>query len=919
MRIRRLLILIALLLVPGVVFGQAVPQVVRFSGTVDLSDATVVLTFALYRDQAGGDPLWSETHTAPVDASGRYAVVLGSVTGFAADVFARGDARWLGVRVAGQEERPRVLLVSVPYALKAADAETIGGRPLSAFVLAGEKTGVGADGLTYVDARVLSSGLSSGPPSPQGGSGVAGGAGTPGYLGVFTDPATLGNSALYQSGTNIGLNTIAPAVTLHVAAVTTSAPAVYVDSFANGVLGTLPMLYRSARGTPGAPSAVQVNDILGGLAVRGYGATTWSSGRGQVMYRAAENWTDAAQGTFLQMTTTPIGSAAWTERLRITPDGNVGIGTTTPVQKLSVAGMIESTTGGVRFPDGTTQTSAAQGADGNFTATGHFALPNTTNGTTGVLTLGGNAFLHDYGSSTNAFVGARAGGAFTAVGTQNTGVGYQALYSLTTGTNNSAFGANALSSNTTGLGNTAIGTSALTAATTANGNIAVGDTALGATSTGSNNVAFGFHALWKNTTGAGNDGVGYYSLSSNTLGQYNTGIGDTALAYNTIGNFNTALGRYAGLYNATGSNNLYLGYNAGPDSGHTALTNTIAIGANALVSQNNTLILGGTGANAVNVGIGTSTPAQALSVVGTIESTTGGIKFPDGTTQATAGMSVVSGDVRYLQLAGGTVAGEVIINHSSGTGYALAVHEGVSNGIYLTQSANFAGVYAKNTASGSAWGVSGIADSSGGYGVTGSSNAGIGVQARTATGVALSATASGTGDAANFTGDVSISGTLSKTAGSFRIDHPLDPEHKYLSHSFVESPDMKNIYDGMAVLDADGQATVTLPEWFGALNRDFRYQLTAIGGPGPNLHVAREIQDNRFAIAGGTPGSKVSWMVTGIRRDAYANAHRIQVEEDKPAAAQGLYLHPDLFGQPDERRIQKTSDANGLAERPIRK
>jgi hypothetical protein len=131
------------------------------------------------------------------------------------------------------------------------------------------------------------------------------------------------------------------------------------------------------------------------------------------------------------------------------------------------------------------------------------------------------------------------------------------------------------------------------------------------------------------------------------------------------------------------------------------------------------------------------------------------------------------------------------------------------------------------------------------------------------------------------TGNLSVGGTLSKAAGSFKIDHPLEPKTKYLSHSFVESPDMMNIYNGVVVLDGEGTATITLPEWFQALNRDFRYQLTAIGGFAP-VYVSAEVGNNQFAIAGGKPGMKISWQVTGIRQDSYANANRIPVEELKP-------------------------------------
>jgi hypothetical protein len=156
-------------------------------------------------------------------------------------------------------------------------------------------------------------------------------------------------------------------------------------------------------------------------------------------------------------------------------------------------------------------------------------------------------------------------------------------------------------------------------------------------------------------------------------------------------------------------------------------------------------------------------------------------------------------------------------------------------------------------------------------------------------------------------GNVTIAGNLSKASGSFKIDHPLDPANKYLSHSFVESPDMMNIYSGLAVLDANGEAWVTMPGYFEALNSEFRYQLTAIGAPGPNLYIGAEISGNRFRVAGGKSGSKVSWQVTGIRHDAYAEAHRIKVEEDKPQQERGHYLHPELFGATEKEAVGATS------------
>jgi len=141
------------------------------------------------------------------------------------------------------------------------------------------------------------------------------------------------------------------------------------------------------------------------------------------------------------------------------------------------------------------------------------------------------------------------------------------------------------------------------------------------------------------------------------------------------------------------------------------------------------------------------------------------------------------------------------------------------------------------------------------------------------------------------------------TTGSFRIDHPLDPEGKYLVHSFVESPDMMNVYNGNASLDADGQAWVELPEWFETLNRDFRYQLTCIGGFAP-VYVAEEIVGNRFRIAGGEPSMTVSWQVTGVRQDPYAEKNRIPVEVDKVGDERGKYLHPEVYGQPETMGVR---------------
>jgi hypothetical protein len=172
--------------------------------------------------------------------------------------------------------------------------------------------------------------------------------------------------------------------------------------------------------------------------------------------------------------------------------------------------------------------------------------------------------------------------------------------------------------------------------------------------------------------------------------------------------------------------------------------------------------------------------------------------------------------------------------------------------------------------------------------------------------------ASAGGYAGNFHGDVRVTGTMSKGGGSFKIDHPLDPENRYLQHSFVESPDMMNVYNGNVVLGEEGAAWVTLPDWFEALNQDYRYQLTCIGGFAP-VYIAREIEGNRFQIAGGKPGLEVSWQVTGIRHDPFAEANRIVVEVDKSLDELGTYLHPEAYGLPKARGLAHRQAQEDLA------
>jgi len=197
--------------------GAPVPRLIRYSGIAkDGNDkalsGTVGVTFLLYKDEQGGAPLWLETQNVQTDASGHYSVQLGATlaSGLPADLFTSGEARWLGVQISGQTEQPRVLLVSVPYALKAGDAETVGGLPASAFVLAAP-----AIGSTSASAAATATGQSASPPA-----GAVTGTGTVGYLPLWDTTSDIVSSVVFQSGTGttakIGIGIATPASTLDV-------------------------------------------------------------------------------------------------------------------------------------------------------------------------------------------------------------------------------------------------------------------------------------------------------------------------------------------------------------------------------------------------------------------------------------------------------------------------------------------------------------------------------------------------------------------------------------------------------------------------------------------------------------------------------------------------------------------------------
>jgi len=422
--------------------------------------------------------------------------------------------------------------------------------------------------------------------------------------------------------------------------------------------------------------------------------------------------------------------------------------------------------------------------------------------------------------------------------------------------------------------------------------------------------------LWTNSTGTLGNSVIYQSSGLVGIGT-TTPVGKLDVA-GSVGHFQVDTSGAQFRFSRGGAN-YFLASTAGGyfDFVVNGLTPSDATASLKLAVNGTAAFMAG------NVGIGTLTPAQKLDVSGNLKITGVGnaLVFPDGTVQKSAGTGsgggTITGVTAGTGLSGGGTAGGVTLslaNSSCTTGLAVTGlpltcqpfatlggnifngNQNITGTTSIVSSASGAtalsvqatDVTSSNTA------VSGVANGTTGLGVYGEANAsaGVGVWGKSTGGLA-----------GLFSGDVSVSGTLSAGAKNFKIDDPLDPANKFLLHASVESSELKTIYDGSVTLDSDGESVVQLPAWFQALNGEFHYQLTCVGGYAP-VYIAQKIQNNQFKIAGGTPGLEVDWLVTGVRHDAYAQAHPLTVEVEKPARERGYYLHPDLHGAPPERSLE---------------
>ncbi len=294
--------------------------------------------------------------------------------------------------------------------------------------------------------------------------------------------------------------------------------------------------------------------------------------------------------------------------------------------------------------------------------------------------------------------------------------------------------------------------------------------------------------------------------------------------------------------------------------------------------------LGASSGPAIGVQGQTDSPT-GRAVLGLAGATTGDAWGVWGFTPSTQGTGTVGQASATTGVTTG-VLGRVDSTTDEATGVygAAAAASGNTSGVWgvtASRSDGATGVYGTATgASGQNFGVFGSAESGDGFGV------------------------------------VALGNSLTTGTKSFRIDHPLDPTNRFLTHFCAEGPEPMNIYRGTAVLDEGGGAWIELPPYFSAINTNETYQLTPIGGPMPMLHIATPAAEadgaastNRFRVEGGTAGLRVSWTVTARRNDAYVRTRGFAVESDKPEAWRGKYLHPDVFGRAPEEGIFFRSSA----------
>jgi hypothetical protein len=929
----------------------AVPALVPYSGVAVASEGKPLsgeagVTFQIFKDESGGEPLWVESQTVAFDGSGRYQVQLGAASpnGLPADLFATGEARWLEVQIAGQAPSARVLLASVPYALKAADAATLGGLPASAYALAGAKTAASPGIAPDVASAVTTTG------------------GTAGYLAEFSGATTIVDSPLFVLGSDVGVGTATPTATLDVSgtelvtgaltvnggmsvtgsstyngpfALPAQGTATATQDFASQVIKVNTSAYNSATATAVSPR-FELQAFVTGQNTANPGAT---------LDLLASTTTAGAAPTGFSINTSGIVSWAPGQTFPATGGGTItGVTAGTGLTGGGTSGAVTLAVDNTKVPllAGNNGFTGNQSVTGNISATGNLSV-------TGSVTSTGPGTFDTGGKSGTGLLGTgTATGVFgQATGTASNSFG---VFGSETAATGMVFG---VAGNTGSVGNGAAGVNGYESAMT--GQVfgvtgSTNSTTNGATGTsGYEGAATGaVYGVSGNVISAGDGAAGVIGGANATAGLTFGVDGFTNSATNYAsgvqGNANAATGVVYGV--SGGSNSATT--NAAGVSGYENATTGQVYGVNGSTNSTGTLSAGVNGYEGAATGqvygvIGGTSSSSGVGVFGNDNSATGGTGV-QGYVSATSGYAVgvfgstnspngngVSGVNNATAGGGFGVYGST--NSTSGIGSAIAGFapdtSGLNFGVQGTAGVNGVGVQGTSphvavAGFNQVCGTSGCNPASGtagqfATGVGGTVLSGLALTSSTAANEVFHVDSSGNG---YFAGNLNVTGKVSKGSGSFKIDDPLDPANKYLSHSFVESPDMMNVYNGNITTDKRGRAVVELPAYFEALNRDFRYQLTVMGQFAQAIVDkkigAAKIGENRFVIRTTKPSVEVSWQVTGIRKDAYANANRIPTEEEKPEGERGYYLHPEVFGQPASKGIVAARGSAAPANEVVR-
>jgi hypothetical protein len=649
--------------------ASALPRLVRFGGTVKDVDGSplsgvVGITFALYSEQTGGAPLWLETQNVTADANGRYTVLLGSTKpdGLPAELFTSEQARWVGMQVSGQAEQPRVSLVSAPYALKSKDAETIGGLPPSAFVLAAPLANGSAAGTV---ANSTTAGV-----SPPAANDVTTTGGAANYLPLFNGTSTVIDSVLFQSGAGttakIGVNTATPVSTLDVKG----------GSTIRGIL-SLP--------TTGVATATAGNNSQPlSLTASAYKSSTPAAVNQVFRWQAepAENDTATPSGTLNLL---------------------FGEGTAVPAE----TGLHIASNGQIRFAAGQTFPGAG-GGSGTVTSvatgTGLKGGPITTSGTLTIDTTvvprldAANTFTGNQtvkgtltaNSSTNAIIGNSTGASSPAVVGAGNGYGILGTASAASGWGVEGFATAASGNN--------VGVYGLTASPAGYG-------VQGYNAAGSGGV--GVYGNTGSTSGQGVQGFAA-ALTGTTYGV--NGVSQSPAGYGVGGSNSAQTGNAVGVYGTTNSS---VGYGV---EGAANAPNGAAVYAANNSPTGNAFGLFASSASANGFGVEGTAPVGVYGVdslgsgLGMLGQTSSGTGV-QGQASSGAGVSGLSatGDGVYGQTYSGTGYGVVGENFATtGTAPGLYGASSSSSGYGVEGYSSNIGVYGDSTSTSSAgYGVEG--------------------------------------------------------------------------------------------------------------------------------------------------------------------------------------------------------------------